>query len=161
MLPERWQEVERLYFSALDCDPEIRSQFLAGATKGDRELLDELQSLLNQPGSDSRLDRPVWEPGGEFRGTRLGAGMLLGSYEIEVPLGAGGMGTVFRARDTRLNRTVAIKFPKRHFTEGFKREARAAAALNHPNIVQIYELGSADGDEYTSWNSFLGGRSLS
>ncbi|MFL6449756.1 MAG: protein kinase domain-containing protein [Bryobacteraceae bacterium] len=55
---------------------------------------------------------------------------------------------MFRALDTRLNRTVAIKFPKRRFTEGFKSEARAAAALNHPNIVQIYELGSADGDEY-------------
>lgn len=148
MLPERWQQVEKLYFSALEQDPENRSRFLVAATGGDDELLKEVQSLLNQPPTDSRLDRPVWEPYRQQTCNSPTPGTLLGSYEIEATLGVGGMGKVFRALDTRLNRTVAIKFPKRHFTEGFKREARAAAALNHPNIVQIDELGSADGDEY-------------
>lgn len=159
MLPERWQDVERLYFSALECNPAIRARFLAEATDGDRDLLEEVQSLLDQPGSDSRLDRPVWGRGGEVRPTHLIVGTRLGSYEIEAFLGAGGMGKVFRARDTRLNRTVAIKFSKLHFTEAFRREARAAAALNHPNVVQIYELGSADGDEFIVME-FIPGRSL-
>src|SRR3954452_5250717 len=148
MLPERWAQVEKLYFSALEQDPENRSRFLIAGAGDDGELLKEVLSLLNQPGTDSRLDRPVWDSAVEGNSDRLPAGTLLGSYEIQAPLGAGGMGKVFRALDTRLNRTVAIKFPRRHFTESFKREARAAAALNHPNIVQIYELGSADGDEY-------------
>src|SRR5260370_12274657 len=69
------------------------------------------------------------------------------------------MGEVFGARDTRLNRTVAIKISKRRFTGRFKREARAVAALNHPNIVQIYELGSEDGDDFIVME-FVPGRAL-
>src|SRR6266403_942286 len=122
MRPERWQEVERLYYAALERDPQVRSPFLAEASGGDEELLDEVQSLLEQPSGDSRLDRPVWEPAGESGDTRLAAGTQLGPYKIEAPLGAGGMGEVFRAHDTRLNRTVAIKISKQRFTGRFKRE---------------------------------------
>jgi Tol biopolymer transport system component len=68
-------------------------------------------------------------------------GSKLGPYEIVAPLGAGGMGEVYRARDTRLGRDVAIKFSKEQFSERFEREARAVAALNHPNICQIYDVG--------------------
>jgi eukaryotic-like serine/threonine-protein kinase len=148
MRPERWQEVERLYYAALERDPELRPAFLAEAAGNDEELLGEVKSLLEQSGSDSRLDRPIWEPGAESSGTRLIAGTQMGQYKIEGPLGAGGMGEVFRARDTRLNRTVAIKISKQRFTGRFKREAQAVAALNHPNIVQIYGLESADGGDF-------------
>ncbi len=71
----------------------------------------------------------------------LTPGTRLGPYEILTPLGAGGMGEVYKARDTRLDRIVAIKLSKENFPERFEREARAIAALNHPNICQLYDVG--------------------
>src|SRR5204863_3376585 len=84
----------------------------------------------------------------------LAAGTKLGPYEILSPLGAGGMGEVFRARDTRLGRDVAIKVLSTDAAESadrrvrFEKEARAASALNHPNIVSIYDIGSENGTFY-------------
>src|SRR3984893_11005918 len=71
----------------------------------------------------------------------LQPGERLGPYEVLSPIGAGGMGEVYRAMDTRLNRDVAIKVSAAQFTERFEREARAIVALNHPNICQIYDVG--------------------
>ena len=71
----------------------------------------------------------------------LKSGDKLGPYEILAPLGAGGMGEVWKARDTRLDRIVAIKTASAHFSDRFEREARAVAALNHPHICQIYDVG--------------------
>ena len=71
----------------------------------------------------------------------LQSGDKLGPYEILAPIGAGGMGEVYRARDPRLKRDVAIKVCAAQFSERFEREAQAIAALNHPNICQIYDLG--------------------
>src|SRR6516164_3612306 len=71
----------------------------------------------------------------------LSAGDKLGPYEILAPIGAGGMGEVYRARDTRLGRDVAIKVCHENFTERFEREARSIAALNHPNICHLYDVG--------------------
>src|SRR5437763_6503696 len=71
----------------------------------------------------------------------LSAGDRLGPYQILNPIGAGGMGDVFKARDTRLDRIVAIKIAKEQFSERFDREARAVAALNHPNICHLYDVG--------------------
>ncbi len=71
----------------------------------------------------------------------LAAGTRLGPYVVLAPIGAGGMGEVYRARDTRLDRTVAIKVSQGKFIERFEREARAVAALNHPNICQLYDVG--------------------
>ena len=79
----------------------------------------------------------------------LSAGDKLGPYEILAPIGAGGMGEVYKARDTRLDRVVAIKTSKTEFSERFEREARAVARLNHPNICQLYDLGTLpDGGGY-------------
>src|SRR6476620_5053794 len=72
---------------------------------------------------------------------RLAAGTRLGPYEILSLIGAGGMGEVYKARDTRLDRIVAIKVSKEQFSERFEREARAVAALNHPNICALYDVG--------------------
>ena len=69
------------------------------------------------------------------------AGSRIGPYEILAPVGAGGMAEVWKARDTRLNRIVAIKFSQARFSDRFEREARAVAALNHPHICQIYDVG--------------------
>src|ERR1051326_9146010 len=71
----------------------------------------------------------------------LTSGTRLGPYEILGPIGAGGMGEVYKARDARLDRTVAIKIASEGFTERFEREARAVAAFNHPNICQLYDVG--------------------
>ena len=71
----------------------------------------------------------------------LSAGTRLGPYEILAPIGAGGMGEVYKGRDTRLDRIVAIKVSKIEFSERFEREAKAIAALNHPHICQIYDVG--------------------
>src|SRR6202043_1332741 len=68
-------------------------------------------------------------------------GTILGQYEIRAPLGAGGMGEVYRAHDTRLGREVAIKVSKEQFSERFEREARAVASLNHPNICTLHDVG--------------------
>src|SRR5262249_53009932 len=68
-------------------------------------------------------------------------GTHLGPFEILSPIGAGGMGEVYKARDTRLDRTVAIKICASQFSERFEREARAVAALNHPNICALYDVG--------------------
>ncbi len=73
----------------------------------------------------------------------LSPGTRLGPYEILAPIGAGGMGEVYKARDTRLNRIVAVKLSKEQFSERFEREAKAVAALNHPNICQIYDVGES------------------
>jgi serine/threonine protein kinase len=71
----------------------------------------------------------------------LAAGTKLGPYEILALIGAGGMGEVYKARDTRLNREVAIKLAKENFSDRFEREARSIAALNHPNICHLYDVG--------------------
>ena len=71
----------------------------------------------------------------------LSEGQKLGPYQILAPLGEGGMGEVWKARDTRLDRTVALKVSKAAFTERFEREARAVAALNHPNICTLHDVG--------------------
>ena len=84
----------------------------------------------------------------------LSAGTRLGPYEILSPLGAGGMGEVYRARDTRLDRTIAIKILPSHLSENpearqrFDREARAISSLNHPNICTLHDVGHEDGIDY-------------
>ncbi len=116
MTPERWRQIEDLYNSARDHG----SGVLANA---DPEIRREVELMLAQEGS--LLDRPAWTDLPDNTVTMLAAGKRLGRYEIEARLGAGGMGEVFRARDTRLGRTVAIKVAQERFTDRFEREARA------------------------------------
>src|ERR1700741_2399884 len=84
----------------------------------------------------------------------LTSGTKLGPYEIQTPLGAGGMGEVYRARDTRLDRTVAVKILPQHLSDNpeakqrFEREARAISSLNHPHICTLHDVGSQDGTSY-------------
>src|SRR6201998_1929886 len=89
----------------------------------------------------------------------LTSGSKLGPYEILAPLGAGGMGEVFRARDTRLDRTVAIKICTGRFTERFEREARAISSVNHPHICALYDIGREDTVEFLVME-YLEGESL-
>jgi eukaryotic-like serine/threonine-protein kinase len=95
----------------------------------------------------------------------LTSGINLGPYEIVAPLGAGGMGEVYRARDTRLDRTIAVKVLASHLSSSlelkqrFEREAKAISALNHPHICSLYDVGSQDGTDYLVME-FLEGETL-
>src|SRR5712691_2451741 len=142
MSPERWRQVDRLYHSALERELGERAAFLAQACQEDEELRREVDELLAQDSSSGNiLERPAADLLGDSTVTQLTAGTELGPYKIEAPLGAGGMGVVYRALDTRLDRVVAIKISAQRFSTRFEREARAIAALNHPNICTLYDVG--------------------
>ena len=155
MTPERWQEVEELYHAALQLPAGEREDLLAQA---DPDLRNQVEILLAQPSAGSPLDHPAWQgiaPGPDEPDSQtLAQGHKLGHFEIVSLLGRGGMGEVYKARDPRLNRDVAIKVLPESFAHDpervarFEREARAASALSHPNIVAVYDVGSENG---THW----------
>ncbi len=128
MTPELWQKIDELYHAARERGRDV----LLGA---DPEVRREVEALLAQDTARvGLLDRP---PGA----LHISVGTLLGPYRIETPIGKGGMGEVWKARDPRLNRDVAIKVSAHQFTDRFEREARAIAALNHPNICTLFDVG--------------------
>jgi serine/threonine protein kinase/Tol biopolymer transport system component len=147
MTPERWRQIEELYHSALERQPDQRGAFLRGACRDDEELRREIEILLAaRTGSgEGLLDHPAWEAAPSLiedpTRTALVPGMQLGPYKIEGSLGAGGMGQVYKARDTRLGRAVAIKILSEQFSGRFEREARAISALNHPHICTLHDVG--------------------
>jgi eukaryotic-like serine/threonine-protein kinase len=147
---ERWPEVARIYELVVDEDPATRDTVLAEACAGDDALRREVESLLRQDKAPVLLDLSVWATAAPLLddGPDLGPGDALGPYRIEGPLGSGGMGDVFHATDTRLHRRVAIKVlssavaPDDPMRTRFAREARAVAALAHPHICTLYDVGS-------------------
>ena len=124
MNPERWSQIERVFQGALDQDDASREAYLLEQCKGDAELLQEVRVLLAQPSRTLPIDQPAWRAAGamlaadntegaEVQGIHaddLKEGARIGPYRIERLLGSGGMGRVYRAQDTRLNRPVVIKF---------------------------------------------------
>jgi serine/threonine protein kinase len=139
MSPERWQKVQDLYHAASERPSAERQRFLEEACAGDDLLRRELDELVAQSDdSPNLLDRPALQL---LDRAELDPGQLLGPYRIESLIGSGGMGRVYKATDTRLGRAVAIKVSRAGFTGRFRREARAVAALNHPSICTLYDLG--------------------
>ena len=153
MTPERLQQIEEIFHSALALEPGRRADFLARVCDGDDALRGEVESLLRSHGrGESFIEQPAADIAAELlAGGRPGLepGRRLGHYEIKGLLGEGGMGEVYLAEDARLGRPVALKLLPPQFmtdadrTHRFEREARAASALNHPNIVTIHEIGQA------------------
>jgi serine/threonine protein kinase/Tol biopolymer transport system component len=146
----RWPAVERLYHEALTRPEESRAAFLADVCGDDSELRSEVESLLAQEaGAVGFLSTPA-VIGGAVAGTSL-VGQQLGPYVVQTLLGSGGMGEVYRARDTTLGRDVAIKvLPSQWLADSerlarFEREARVLATLNHPHIGAIYGTEAVDG----------------
>jgi Tol biopolymer transport system component len=152
--PERWRQITGIFHAARARDPLDRATFLAAACAGDEGVRRDVESMLAQPASsDGFLDglafatTPTLD---EMSGSVLTNGRF-GAYQIETRIGAGGMGEVYRARDPKLGRAVAIKVLPRAFTNDperlarFEREARLLAALNHPHVGAIYGLEEADG----------------
>jgi Tol biopolymer transport system component len=134
MSPQRLQQIEELYHSALERGPAV----LAGA---DPEVRRQVERLLAQNSAGGVLDERAADLVTDLDRAQVSTGTRLGPYEIEALLGQGGMGRVFRATDTRLGRVVAIKILSEKFSDRFEREARAIAALNHPNICTLHDVG--------------------
>jgi serine/threonine protein kinase len=138
MTSQRWRQIELLYHAALEREPQAREQYLAEACGGDEDLRREVESLLAKDPSSPEL---VFNRAPIPAASRIVAGARLGPYEIESRLGAGGMAEVWKARDTRLGRLVAVKISRTDFSRRFELEARAVAALNHPHICTLYDAG--------------------
>src|SRR5215467_3804128 len=150
-ISERWQRVESLYHAALQRPPGERATFLRDACAGDDSVRLEVESLLAQPTSDVRfLQTPAVAVAAHdltsSSAAPLAVGLALGPYTILGLLGAGGMGEVYRARDSQLGREVAIKVLPPEFLNDrerlarFEREKSVLASLNHPNIAAIYTI---------------------
>ena len=154
MTPERWQQVDHLLEAMLDVNRANRAGFLDSACGGDEALRQEVESLLVAHDSAEGFieELPPEEVAELFNGSpgRLEREEVLGHYKVIEMLGAGGMGEIYLAEDSRLGRRVALKLLPAHFTRDgsrlrrFEQEARAASALSHPNVCTIHEVGKTD-----------------
>jgi serine/threonine protein kinase len=174
MDPELWKKVDALLEEALAQPPERREAFVAEVAKDHEALRDEVLSLLKaQAQASSFMERSAMKVAAAALAQDSNlttsfslAGKQLASYKIEKLLGAGGMGEVYLARDSKLDRLVALKILPWHFVADvdratrFKREARALSSLNHPNLITIYEVGEADGLHFIAME-FVEGQTLS
>lgn len=169
MTPERYRRIKELFYSALEREAEARPAFLAEACGDDEALCAKVEALIaaaEQPGSF--MDTPAYAVAAETlaeHSTGELVGKSISHYQVMALLGSGGMGDVYLARDTRLGRKVALKLLPNYLTDDesrirrFKQEARAASALNHPNVLTIYEIEQA-GDRYFIATEFVDGETL-
>ncbi|MBK7706243.1 MAG: serine/threonine protein kinase [Acidobacteria bacterium] len=149
-MKENWNEIESVFHAALEIPAARRREFLESKCSGNQRLLSDVESLIDSFESDSAfLNEPVFDAGLKTLERKLDnnlEGKTIGAYVIEERIGVGGMGEVYRAVDTRLDRTVALKFLSedlendRTARRRLEKEARAAAALDHPNICAVYGL---------------------
>jgi serine/threonine-protein kinase len=179
MTPERWQQVKNLFHAALELDASQRAAFLDEACAGDPSLRRQVEALMaSHEGAPSFLEAPALEVAAQMMAQEQANSPVrqtIGPFKIVKRLGAGGMGEVYLAEDTRLGRKVALKLLAPALVADsqsrirFLREAQLASALDHPNICTIHEIGQADGHYFISMQyvegetlkQVIGGRPLS
>jgi serine/threonine protein kinase len=163
-----WEQVNELYEAALERDHSQRAAFLQEACAGNEELRQEIASLLAASESTGILDAQALEVAAQVLAEETSqslVGRKLGHFKIHTVLGTGGMGEVYEATDINLGRKVAIKLLPQGYTQEqervirFKQEARAASALNHPNIITIFEIGELEGLHFIA-TEFVEGKTL-
>lgn len=177
MTPERWRQINAVFEQALEQSSGERAAFLARACQGDEELRRRVEAMLAADArNDLLIDRPADEAAAGLladqpseaavtQESEMLSGRALGSYRLLREIGRGGMGRVYLARDERLDRRVALKLLPASLTGDadrvarFQREARTASALNHPNILTIYDFGQDAGRHYIA-AEFIEGRTL-
>jgi eukaryotic-like serine/threonine-protein kinase len=154
---ERWLQVDRISASALGRSPDERAAFLDEECNGDAEMRREVESLIAHGQAGSFMERPAAEEAALlFAKATVDPlpGQTIGQYKILRRLGAGGMGEIYIARDARLDRSVALKLLLTRFAADeervgrFRQEALAASALNHPNILTVYEIGEWENRDF-------------
>jgi len=167
--PQEMRQLEELFHEALELKPAERADFIDRVRSSNSDLAAAVESLIaahEQP--NGLVDAVAYEAAAEMIAEAppaLVAGQLVGHYKIIKPLGKGGMGEVYLAGDTKLDRKVALKLLPTEFTNNkellrrFIQEARAASSLNHPNIITIHEIGQTDGTHYIA-TEFIDGLTL-
>ena len=157
MTPERWRRIEELYHAVRAQDAAERAAFLAEACAGDEGLRQEVESLLASPASaEGFLDRPAVAVAAQTVSVVGGSGLIgrrIGVYQIQTLLGAGGMGEVYRARDTKLGRDVAIKILPKVFTSDPERLARFEREARLLALELQFRLGSSSPTAVDSGNA--------
>jgi serine/threonine-protein kinase len=167
MNPDRWHKIEATFQTALKSDPDLRSEFLDQACAGDPELREEVRTLLaaHEQAGDF-MDLPALAVAAELEDLdplSVAHIQSLGPYLIISHVASGGMGDVYVARDSKLDRKIALKVLGADFSRDhervrrFRQEARAASALNHPNIITIYDIGEESGIHYMAMEFVEGG----
>lgn len=169
MTPERWQQVKEIFNSAITYRPDERSSFISRACSGDDQLRHEVESLIaSHEESGNFIDQPAFEAAASLLAREkreLSPSQMIASYQVISFISRGGMGEVYLAEDKRLGRKVALKLLPASFTTDedrlrrFEQEARAASALNHPNIITIYEITKAAGSQVIA-TEFVEGETL-
>src|SRR5215211_6243288 len=165
----QWRRLEELLAATLELPADARSDVLDRECEGDAALRAELDSLLAAHDKTGILDEPILLWSGQAAdptGADLPPGAIVAHYEIQEQLGSGGMGVVYRARDLRLERTVALKFVAPALSADarakrrFLKEARAAGALEHVNVCTIYDIGETEKGQLFIAMAFVEGESL-
>ena len=169
MTPERYRQIGELYHAALEVDADDRAAFLARACAGDEEMRREVESLIasHEEAADFIAEPALAEAAGLLADSEADAliGETISRYKIVSLIGVGGMGQVYLAEDAELGRRVALKLLPEQFTSDtdrvrrFRQEARAASALNHPNIITIHEIGKA-GERHYIATEYIEGETL-
>ena len=138
MTPDRWRQIEDLYHAAQNCGPTERAALMS---RTDPEIRFRVERMLKVESGSQILDQLAGGSLADLTKTAIITGTQLGPYKIEAQIGAGGMGTVYRATDTRLGRVVAIKIAAERYSERFQLEAQAISTLNHPHVCTLYDVG--------------------